>query len=134
MTPNVRLAFGAGIVIAVTTIMAYVGAGASWRYYLTVDECLAGSTRLEPHRVRVSGALVPGSLHIAGDRSQASFCLQGASGSLHVVCTGPLPDNLAGSREVVVEGQLQAGGLLRGERLLTRCASKDQPRRPEGSP
>ena len=37
---------------------------------------------------------------------------------------GPLPDNLAEEMEVVVEGSLEPSGCLRGDRVLTRCASK----------
>lgn len=134
MRPSVKLALGASIVVAVTSYMAYVGASASWKYYVTADECTARAAQLEGHRVRVSGGVAPGSLQIASDRSQASFCLQGATSKLNVVCTGPLPDNLAESADVVVEGRLETGGRLRGDKLLTRCASKYEPQKPEGGP
>jgi cytochrome c-type biogenesis protein CcmE len=134
MSPSVKLALGAGIVAAVTSYMAYVGASASWQYYVTADECLARSKQLEGHRVRVSGTVAAGSLHIAGDRSQASFRVQGAAGTLHVVCSGPLPDTLAENGDVVVEGRLEPGARLRGDKLLTRCASKYEAERTEGGP
>ena len=130
MRPSVKLALGAGIVIGVTSYMAYVGASASWQYYVTADECAARATQLSGSRVRVSGGVAAGSLHVAADRSQASFDLQGATSRLRVVCTGPLPDNLAENIDVVVEGRLEAGGLLRGDKLLTRCASKYESREP----
>ena len=134
MSPSIKLVLGASIVVAVTSYMAYVGASASWQYYVTADECLARATQLEGHRVRVSGGVAAGSLQISGDRSQATFRLQGATGSLDVVCTGPLPDNLAENIDVVVEGRLEPGAQLRGDTLLTRCASKYEPKRPEGGP
>ena len=132
MSPSIKLALGAGIVVAVTSYMAYVGASASWQYYVTADECTARAAQLEGHRVRVSGGVAPGTLQIASDRSQASFRLQGSTSNLSVVCTGPLPDNLAESVDVVVEGRLVAGGRLRGDKLLTRCASKYEPQKTEG--
>lgn len=134
MSPSIKLALGASIIVAVTSYMAYVGACASWQYYVTTDECLTRVTQLEGHRVRVSGGVAVGSLQIAGDRSQAKFRLQGTAGSLNVVCTGPLPDNLTENIDVVVEGQLEPGAQLRGDRILTRCASKYEPRKPEGGP
>jgi len=134
MSPSVKLALGAGIVAVVTSYMAYVGASASWQYYVTADECLARSKLLEGHRVRVSGTIAAGSLHVAGDRSQASFRLQGATGALDVVCSGPLPDNLAENVDVVVEGRLDPEARLRGDKLLTRCASKYEAERTEGGP
>ena len=128
MSPSVKLALGAGIVAGVTGYMAYVGASASWKYYVTADECVARAAQLTGSRVRVSGGVAAGSLRLAADRSQASFDLQGATGKLDVDCTGPLPDNLAENIDVVVEGQLEAGGRLRGDKLLTRCASKYESR------
>jgi len=131
MTPGVKLALGAGVVVGVTSYMAYVGASASWQYYLTADECVARAEQLADRRVRVSGGVAVGSLQVAADRSQASFALQGATARLRVVCSGPLPDNLAEKTEVVVEGRLEPSGVLRGDKLLTRCASKYEPRPPD---
>jgi cytochrome c-type biogenesis protein CcmE len=117
-------------VAATIGYMAYVGASSSWQYYMTADECLANAAGATGHRVRVSGTIAADSLRIAADRRQASFLLCGTEAKLPVTCTGPLPDDLAASMEVVVEGRLEAEPcLLRGERILTRCASKYESRR-----
>jgi len=130
MRPSVKLALGAGIVVGVTSYMAYVGASASWQYYVTADECVVRAEQLADRPVRVSGLVAAGSLQVAADRSQASFDLQGATNRLRVVCAGPLPDNLAEKIDVVVEGRLEAGGVLHADKLLTRCASKYETREP----
>ena len=124
MTTSKRLALGGIIVFAVTAYMAYVGASTSWKYYVTADECVDDAVTLAHQRVRVSGRVDPGSLQITPDRSQAHFSLAGTHNSLHVVCRCLIPDNLAEGMEVVVEGRLDSGGLLCGEKVLTRCASK----------
>ena len=74
--------------------------------------------------LRVSGRVAPGSLEVSTRDSQANFALAAPAGLLRVVCQGPLPDNLAEDIDVVVEGQLDEDGTLRGTKLLTRCASK----------
>lgn len=126
MTTGIKLAIG-GIVIAVVTgYMAYDGAMASWQYYLTVDECLAGSATLGNSRLRVHGKVAAESLQVAPDRSQARFRLEGQTGTLGVICKGPLPDNLKEEIEVVVEGRLRDTRTLNGDRVLTKCASKYQ--------
>jgi cytochrome c-type biogenesis protein CcmE len=124
MTAGKRLAVGGVIVFAVTTYMAYVGASTSWKYYVTADECVDEAATLAHQRVRVSGRVEPGSLHITPDRSQDRFALAGTSHSLRAVCPCLIPDNLAEGMEVVVEGRLDASGRLHGEKVLTRCASK----------
>ena len=114
--------------------MAYLGAATSWQYYVTADECLADAKKLSGERIRLSGKIAAGSLQIAADRSQASFKLVGSSGNLPVVCTGTMPDNLADSMDVVVEGRLDGERLFRGEKIITRCASKYKAQQSEKTP
>lgn len=124
MTSGVRLAI-AGMVITVLTIyMGIVGAAASWKYYVTVDECLEAHSSLSESRLRVSGTIAAGTLASDPHGSAVSFDLVGSTANLHVRLSGPAPDNLAEDREVVVEGQLTGDAQLRADRVLTRCASK----------
>jgi cytochrome c-type biogenesis protein CcmE len=124
MSINAKLAIGVLAMGAAIAYIAYLGASTSWKYYVLVDECAVGAEQFRGKQLRVSGVVAPGSLKIAGDRRQAEFVLRGDEHRLPVVCGGPLPDNLAESVHVVVEGTLQSDNSLRGERVLTRCASK----------
>jgi cytochrome c-type biogenesis protein CcmE len=130
MTARGKLAIGGVVLVGVTAYMAYLGAAESWQYYLTVDECLANAETVGRDRIRVSGKIAPDSLRIAPDRRQADFFLEGSEGKLRVICPGPLPDNLAEGADVVAEGRLEDSGLLRADKLLTRCAGKYESRRP----
>ena len=127
MTPGLKLTLGGLVIAGVTAYMAFVGASASWKYYLTADECAANAATLVGTRVRVSGKVANDTLHVTSDRRHADFTLRGSTGELPVACTGQLPENLTEDMEVVVEGRLEAGGLLRGDKVLTRCASKYEP-------
>lgn len=127
MSTTVKLGIATCIVASVITYMAYVGSTASWQYYLTVEECLADAPALVNQRMRVSGNVVVGSLEIATGRQQATFKISDADHELSVRCAGPLPDNLAEDVDVVVEGRLDESGTLRGDKVLTRCASKYAP-------
>lgn len=124
MTTSMRLAAGGILIAGVTAYLAYSAASSEWQYYLTVDECLAPADALQEVRIRVSGRIAADSLEIAADRTEATFLLAGASGQLQVRCSGPLPDNLAEDRDVVVEGRLDGHRRFQGTRVLTRCASK----------
>ena len=75
----------------------------------------------------MSGRVAPGSLTIVDDRRQATFDLAGELHTLHATCRCSLPDNLAEDIDVVVEGTLQADG-IHGHKVITRCASKYQPK------
>jgi cytochrome c-type biogenesis protein CcmE len=127
MSTAVKLGIAACIVTCVTAYMAYLGTTTSWKYYLTVDECLADAPELMKHRMRVNGKIVVGSLNIATSRQQATFKMCGTGRELPVSCVGPLPDNLAEDMDVVVEGRLDESGHLLGDKVLTKCASKYAP-------
>ena len=122
---------GGIVIVMATAYMAYVGAADSWKYYLTVDECLDSPGQFAGQRVRVSGKVAPNTLQIRDDRSQADFSLVGTRGQLTVCCSGLLPDNLEEGTEVVVEGRIDPSGQLCGDKVLTRCASKYEATGPE---
>lgn len=115
----------AGLLIAGTTAyMAYLGAAESWQYYLTVDECLADLEGFAGRKVRVSGRLGLQTLQRSAELPRVTFGLEGHGRLLPVVCSPPVPDNLAEGIEVVVEGRLDSKGILQADKILTRCASK----------
>jgi cytochrome c-type biogenesis protein CcmE len=126
MSIGKRLTVAGLVVAAVTAYMAYLGASSSWQYYMTVKECVDNASDMAGQRVRVSGAIVPGSLVIAPDRQEARFSLSESGSSIPVVCKGPLPDDLSPEKtmDVVVEGRLEGGCTFHGDKLITRCASK----------
>lgn len=132
MSSGKKLVVATVVVIGATAYMAYLGASSSWQYYLTADECLAGAADLTGSRIRVSGRIAPGSLAISPRRERAEFVLAADEGGLDVLCGGILPDNLAENIDVVVEGRLEESGRLRGDKVLTRCASKYESQRREG--
>jgi len=126
MLPPVKLAVGAVVMALATAYLAYLGASKSWRYYVLVDECTQTGDKFVGQRLRVSGHVAANTLVVRQDRGLATFSLQGLRSELQVSCQGPLPDNLAEEMDVVVEGTIQQSGHLRGEKVLTRCASKYQ--------
>lgn len=119
-----NLIVGCGMLLGGIAYVAYLGAFGSWQYYVLVDECVAAGPTFQGKRLRVSGKVQSGTLHVAPERRAAHFVLQGATHQLPVACAGLLPDNLAEGIDVVVEGTLQPDGRLAGQRVLTRCASK----------
>jgi len=126
MSTGKKLAIAGVVVAGATAYMAYLGASSSWQYYMTVKECVDNAAQVTGQRIRVSGTIVPGSLIIAPDRQEARFSLSEAGADIPVVCTGPLPDDLSPAKtmDVVVEGRIEGSCLLRGDKLITKCASK----------
>ena len=124
MSLHAKMTAGAILLACGTAYLAYLGGSVSWQYYVLVDECMADSDHLTGCRLRVNGRVAPGSLKIRDDRMLATFALNGQQTTIQATCTGPLPDNLAEDMDVVVEGMLERRDFLRGDKVLTRCASK----------
>ena len=124
MTPTRKLILGGLVITMTTTCLAYMGASSSWQFYMTVDEFMRPSSTYRDTRVRLSGKVGVDSLRIASDQTSATFILEGTQQQLHVECRGPLPDNLREGCDVVVEGRTTSSGLFKGDKVLTRCASK----------
>ncbi len=127
MTSGIKLIIGAILASGAIGYLAYSGATSSWQYYLSVDEAVGQSADLVGKQVRVSGRVSPGSLKIAGDRRAVTFELRGDRLAMQATCHCFLPDNLAENIDVVVEGTLEANGIA-GRKVITRCASKYQPK------
>jgi cytochrome c-type biogenesis protein CcmE len=126
MTAPVKLAAGVAIVVGVTLYMAYVGASSSWKYYVTAEEYTADAASFAGKSLRVSGKVAADSLSIDSSRLSAKFALVSTDRNLPVECRCSVPDNLAEGRDVVVEGRADERGVLVGEKVLTKCASKYQ--------
>jgi cytochrome c-type biogenesis protein CcmE len=127
MSAGVKLVGGAVVVAAAIGYMAFRGAASSWQYYLSVDEAVADAARLTGKRVRVSGRVGERSIAIGDDRRHATFELHGGTHSLRATCRCAIPDNFAENIDVVVEGTLQNDG-IHGHKVITRCASKYEPK------
>src|SRR6516162_10811201 len=115
MNAKIKWALAGTISASVILYLAILFWSTSWQYYLLVDECQTQPDRFSGKRLRVSGKVASGSLTISEDRRKASFVLAGNIQWIPVYCTGPLPDNLAESIDVVVEGVLQDDGHLLGQ-------------------
>jgi len=116
-------------------------------YYLTVDEVSARQAELGRDPIRVAGRVKPGTISWEPNTLTLKFVIvpipdpaQTApvrpvsvkavdSVSFPVYCAGqPKPDMLAENRDVIVEGKLEAGGVIVASQVMTSCPSKYQPK------
>ena len=114
------------VLIAVVVLAAagtYLGyaAESGWVYFLDVDRLLDQGPA--QGRVRVHGVVARGA-EIEAARLGASFELEGGKRRVLVAYRGPVPELFGEGRQVVVEGELDRGGIFRADVLLTKCASK----------
>jgi len=107
-------------------LWASLGEGAE--YYKHVDEALSSQSRLAGKRLRVHGNVVEGSLvHQAGTLDY-HFTMESKAPRDHATMTvdfhGIPPDLFKPGAEVIAAGVLGNGGLLKSDRIETKCPSK----------
>ena len=121
-----RAKFGIGISVIVISLgfLAWMGYGESKTYYHTIAELQTLQGAALSHRMRVGGAVEPGSIHRLSGR--VDFVLQGEGKSLPVSYVGsePLPDTFVDKSQALVEGRPAADGRFVAEHVQAKCASK----------
>lgn len=133
MRANPKFVMGATMIVAAIAYLAYLGASSSWQYYVLVDECMRQPEQWQGKRLRISGQLAEGSLAVDAEQRTVTFVLSGKECRLAVSYHGGLPDNLHEGMDLLVEGSLRGRDGLEAERIITRCASKYNPKAPSPS-
>jgi cytochrome c-type biogenesis protein CcmE len=107
-------------------LWASLGEGAE--YYKHVDEARAAQSRLAGKRLRVHGTVADGSLvHQAGTLDY-HFVMESKAPRQHATLAvdfhGIPPDLFKPGAEVIAAGVLGSDGLLKSDRIETKCPSK----------
>jgi cytochrome c-type biogenesis protein CcmE len=126
---------GAAVLIAVS-LLAMVGVRDGWVYYLSVDQFVSDPDH-QGQRVRLHGTVAEEHLQIQSAQLVANFELCGEEETIQVCYSGVIPDLFDAGREVVVEGKLDANGVIQANVLMTKCASKyetEEGQAPHSSP
>jgi cytochrome c-type biogenesis protein CcmE len=119
-----KFAIGIGIILAVVAWEGISGFQENKTYYVTVSE-LTQAQKARRH-VRVGGVVSPGS--VERHAGQISFRLAQDAKTIAVtyVGTDTLPDTFKDGAQAIVDGDYQASGEFRAEKIQAKCASKYQ--------
>ena len=117
MNPTRRkLIIGGAVIVLALVFAAYQGVRSSMVYYLTPTE-FAGRPELRWARVRLAGTVEAGSVQKSD--GVARFILTDGRSSYQVRFAGPLPDLFAEGRQILVEGRLDAAGVLQASGVIS---------------
>lgn len=121
---NKRVLIGGAVIAVAVVYLIFTATSATGAYYMTVDDLQARGTDASNRRLRLGGAVMPGSI----ERSEASLAVRFRLGqnerSLPVLYQGITPDIFGEDVTVVVEGRYTRDGLFVADRLLAQCPSK----------
>ncbi|HHY93833.1 MAG TPA: cytochrome c maturation protein CcmE [Firmicutes bacterium] len=112
------------IVIAAVAYFLYTGWQGAALYYLTVGEAYQRLPDLQGKTFRLTGTVDGSSIRWEEEAGRLQFRMTDGEWSIPVRYQGPRPDNFGAGQQVVVEGQLDAGGSMTAARLIVKCPSK----------
>ena len=124
MQNRAKFGVGIGVILVSLGFLAWMGYGESKTYYHTIAEYqqLQGSAR--NHRMRVSGTVVPGSIHHSAGRTDFALEEEGKILSVSYIGSDPLPDTFVDKSQALVEGRRGSDGRFVAEHVQAKCASK----------
>ncbi len=117
------LIVGIAVTLAVA-LLVFRSMQGNTAYYLKVSELLGEGTRAYNQEVRVSGKVLPGSIHRTP--TLLTFTAYDPTGRIKVEYGGVVPDIFKENIDVVVEGKYDPQGVFEASTLLAKCPSKYQ--------
>lgn len=115
------------IVLAIAAIFFSLGSRGGTAYYKSVEE-IATDSALVGERVKVGGAVVPGSWDKKANpmtfdiRDEADT--DGTGETVRVIYDGPVPSTFGDGVTAIVTGEMDASGTLMAGEMITKCPSK----------
>ncbi len=93
-------------------------------YYVTVSELYENGQPTDNRGYRVTGRVVPESIHWNPDSLTLLFTLHQGGDSLKVIYHDMMPDQLADAQQAVVEGRWDGNQSFIAQKILLKCPSK----------
>lgn len=125
---RLRFMIGGALLLAFVAFLGaqiFMATTSTGAYYLTVSEVNGSAAQMVDQRIRVSGAVVPGSEDWNPQEITLRFKIQDDKGQqLPIVFFGPRPDNFQRAAEAIIEGRLGSGGEFQADTLLLKCPSR----------
>ena len=123
---NLKFIVGGLLLIAVVIALIVQATMSTGAYYMTVHEVRSGAANLVGQRIRVNGAVVPGSENWNAQEITLRFAISDETSDqqLPIVFYGPRPDNFQRAASAIIEGALQPDGTFKAETLLLKCPSR----------
>ncbi len=125
MKTYVKFGLVMGGIICTLAWLAVSGINESKTYYKTISELRNDASQVGK-RVRVTGDVVPGSIHREGTKVHFKIIEKERNQLLDVTYMGkdPLPDTFRDNSQAMADGKLSAEGTFHASSIAAKCPSK----------
>jgi cytochrome c-type biogenesis protein CcmE len=121
---NIKFIIGAVVIFTAIGFLVFNAMSSAGAYYMTVPELAEQTDAYTGKNVRVSGAVVDGSVDYNSSELILRFSIGDETNQLPIYFHGPRPDNFVRAAEAIVEGKLGEDGVLYANSLLLKCPSR----------
>src|SRR4051794_18243388 len=118
----------AAIIVAALGFLLWQGLGNATVYFKTADEAVHQRASLGSRRIRVEGAVIPGTVHQVGN--DVAFQIENNGVNLDVRHTGDPPELFRDSIPVVLEGKFD-GTTFASDRIMVKHSSTYTAKHPD---
>ena len=119
-----KFGIGIGIILAVVAWEGVSGFQENKTYYVTVSELT--QAQMARRHVRVGGVVSAGSVERRAGQISFRLAQDAKTISVTYVGTDTLPDTFKDGAQAIVDGDYQANGEFRAQKIQAKCASKYQ--------
>ncbi|WP_022852275.1 cytochrome c maturation protein CcmE [Limisalsivibrio acetivorans] len=127
MNKNSKIFAAAAVIIVAVGFLLFSGFSSDTVYYLEVKEVLENPAELNKKGMRVSGAVIPGTVNKDVKNQHLVFDVEDVEGgaSMKVDYKGIIPDTFKEDIHVILEGNYDIeNDVFVAKTLLTKCPSK----------
>ncbi len=121
---NRKIIIGVMVILLALVYLIVGGVRDSAVYYVTVSELYENGQPTDNRGYRVTGRVVPESIHWNPDSLTLLFTLHQGGDSLKVIYHDMMPDQLADAQQAVVEGRWDGNQSFIAQKILLKCPSK----------
>lgn len=133
MSRRLKIGVGSAVIVGALGYLIAGGIGGNLVYYVTPAELLAKGDAALGAPVRLSGRVVPGSVRWDAEAVRLRFRLAEEGTEIPVESEGAPPQMFQDGTRVIVEGELEDGGLFRAHTLMVKHSNEYEPPR-DGEP
>ncbi len=132
MKKKAKFIIGGVVVVGVVAALIFSNATHNLQYYKTVDEVLAMENGAYKENLRMSGKVEDGSIQSrsGGYKLKFNILSKETDAKLSVGYNGVVPDTFKPGVEVILEGKLDPDKVFNTEKLITKCPSKYDSKKP----
>jgi len=126
--PKTRFLIAGLVIVAAIGYMIYAAIESGSEYYATTTELASMGDKAIGQQMKIGGQVLDGTAQWDRGANSVSFTLTDGAKNLPVTYTGTVPDTFQPGNGVVLEGKLGADGKFQANSMLTKCASKYEPK------